>query len=110
MLYIRNVGNAKALLSESEQLAFTKACEQYTRDLKATGQLIAAQPLLREGTLLFKNEKRWAHAAIDPGKDIQVGYYHIRAEDMAQALLIAKKNPEFEFIPSASIEVRPVQL
>ncbi|MEP6597612.1 MAG: hypothetical protein ABJA71_16780 [Ginsengibacter sp.] len=39
--------------------------------------------------------------------EVQVGYYHINANDIEEAIAIAKDNPEFEFVPSASIEVRP---
>ena len=38
-----------------------------------------------------------------------MGYYHILANDLDEAVRIAKNNPEFEFVPSASIEVRPVK-
>ena len=40
---------------------------------------------------------------------MQVGYYHIIAQNMNQAIEIAMQNPEFEFVPSASIEVRPIK-
>jgi len=36
-------------------------------------------------------------------KQIQVGYYHILANDIEDAIRIAKSNPEFEFVSSASI-------
>jgi len=40
---------------------------------------------------------------------VQVGYYHILAGDLDEAITIAKENPEFEYVPSASIEVRPIK-
>jgi hypothetical protein len=49
----------------------------------------------------------------DPGgciQEVQVGYYHIRANDMDDAVAIAKNNPEFEYVPSASIEVTAVKV
>ena len=45
---------------------------------------------------------------IDTTKEVQVGYY--RANDMEEAIAMAKDNPEFEFVPSASIEVRPIKM
>ena len=110
MLYIRNAGDAKAALSADEHLAFVKKCEIYIGKLKAKGNLIAAQPIIREGFILKKIGNDWSQAAVDPAKEVQVGYYHIAAETIHDAIEIAKDNPEFEYVPSATIEVRPVKM
>ncbi len=41
--------------------------------------------------------------------EVQVGYYHIVAKDMKEAIEIAKGNPEFEYGTTARIEVRPIK-
>ena len=110
MFYIRNAGDAKAALSEKEHFAFIKKCEVYIGQLKAEDKLIAAQPLIREGFLVSKNGNDWNTIAVDASKDVQVGYYHIRANDIEEAVAMAKDNPEFEFVASASIEVRPIKM
>jgi hypothetical protein len=110
MLYIRNAGDAKAALTAGEHLAFIKKCEVYIGRLKAENKLIAAQPIVREGFIVSKNASSWTKIKVDPTKEVQVGYYHIRATDMEEAIEIAKDNPEFEFVPSASIEVRPIKM
>ena len=110
MLYIRNAGDAKAALSPDQHLAFVKKCEVYIQRLKSEDKLIAAQPIVREGFVISKAKGEWAKTTIDPGKEVQVGYYHIKAEDMNEAIAIAKDNPEFEFVPSATIEVRPIKV
>ena len=110
MLYIRNAGDAKAALPASTHLAFIQQCEVYIEMLKAGGNLIAAQPILREGVILEKEHDKWKQTSIDPAKEVQVGYYHILANDMEEAIAIAKSNPEFTFVASASIEVRPVKM
>lgn len=110
MLYIRNAGDAKAALSADQHLAFIKKCETYIQLLKAENKLIAAQPIVREGYIISKNENAWTQIAINPSKEVQVGYYHISASDMDEAIEIAKNNPEFEYVPSATIEVRPIKL
>ena len=110
MLYIRNAGDAKAALTSDEHFKFIKQCEIYIGRLKTAGKLIAAQPIVREGFTIFKNESNWTNTPIDPAKEVQVGYYHIIANDIDEAIEIAKENPEFEFVPSASIEVRPVKM
>ncbi|MBV4358377.1 YciI family protein [Pinibacter aurantiacus] len=109
MLYIRNAGDAKAALSADEHLAFIKQCEVYIGELKAKGKLIAAQPIVREGFLIAKNGNNWVSKPIDPGKEVHVGYYHISANNIDEAIEIAKQNPEFAFVPSATIEVRPIK-
>ncbi len=110
MLYIRNAVDAKAALTDDEHLAFIKKCEVYIGRLKAEGKLIAAQPMVREGFIISKKGGSWTNISIDPTKEVQVGYYHIRASDIDEAISIARENPEFEFVPSASIEVRPIKM
>ena len=110
MLYIRNAGDAKLALSEGEHLEFIRKCEIYIGRLKAEDNLIAAQPLVREGWVISRNGENWNSTKIDSSKEVQVGYYHIRAKDMEEAVSMAKENPEFEYVPSASIEVRPIKM
>jgi len=110
MLYIRNKGDAKKALSPADHLAFVKQCELYIDELKANDNLIAAQPLIREGMLISKNGDDWQVTAIDPDREVQVGYYHLKAGNLEEAINIAKRNPEFAFVPGASIEVRPVKM
>jgi hypothetical protein len=109
MFYIRNAKDAKKSLSENEHLAFVKQCETYITDLKKQNKLIAAQPLIREGVVISRVNNNWAEKNISNNKEVQVGYYHIFANDIDDAINIAKNNPEFEYVPSASIEVRPIK-
>lgn len=109
MLYIRNAGDAKAALPADEHLKFIKQCEVYIGQLKAENKLISAQPIVREGFIISKSNSGWTREPVDPTKEVQVGYYHIVANDMEEAIEIAKQNPEFAFVPSATIEVRPIK-
>jgi hypothetical protein len=109
MFYIRNEKDAKKSLTEDEHLAFIKQCEVYIGKLKAENKLIAAQPIVREGVVIKKSERGWAEKDIATDSETQVGYYHIRANDIDEAIKIAKDNPEFAYVPSASIEVRPIK-
>ena len=109
MLYIRNAGDAKAALSADEHLQFIKQCEVYIGELKSHNKLIAAQPIVREGFTISKNNEGWVKKAVDPTKEVHVGYYHITADNIDEAIEIAKQNPEFAFVPSATIEVRPIK-
>ena len=109
MFYIRNSGDAKAALTPDEHLAFVKKCEVYIGKLKADKKLVAAQPIAREGILLSKGNDGWSSEQLDPKKEVQVGYYHILADTIEEAVEIAKANPEFEYVPSAKIEIHQVK-
>ncbi|WP_431608763.1 YciI family protein [Chryseobacterium sp. 'Rf worker isolate 10'] len=110
MFYIRNAGNAKIALSADEHLAFIKKCESYIERLKNENLLVAAQPIIREGFILSKSTGGWIKVPVDPNKEVQVGYYHIRANNIDEAIEIAKENPEFEYVPSATIEILPIKM
>jgi hypothetical protein len=109
MFYIRNEKEAKKSLTENDHLAFIKKCEDYISRLKGENKLIAAQPIVREGVVIKKSGNTWFERDITDDKVVQVGYYHILANDMEEAIRIAKENPEFQYVPSASIEVRPIK-
>jgi hypothetical protein len=109
MLLIRNQGDAKKLLSAEQHLAFIKKCEEYIAVLKKENRLIAAQPLIREGMTISKDDKGWMEKMLIADAEVQVGYYHILAGGLDEAIKIAKDNPEFEYVNSASIEVRPIK-
>ena len=109
MLLIRNQGDQKSAMSLAVHEEFLKSCETYIIMLKKEGKLIAAQPLAREGKIVAGSKTGWKETPVDAKKEIQVGYYHIFAEDMDDAIAIAKRNPEFEYGTTASIEVRPIK-
>jgi len=110
MFYIRNEKDAKKSLTGDKHLAFIKACESYIGVLKSANRLIAAQPLVREGIVLSKAGNAWKEREIGGDGEVQVGYYHILANDMQEAVSIAKDNPEFAYVESASIEIRAVKM
>lgn len=109
MFYIRNAQDAKKALSAEEHLAFVKQCEVYIGRLKEGNHLIAAQPIAREGIQIKKDGSGWNEKDLSDDGLVQVGYYHIRAATMEEAVQLAKNNPEFAHVPSAVIEVRPIK-
>ena len=109
MFYIRNAKDAKKSLTADEHLAFIKKCEVYIGELKSKNKLIAAQPIVREGVVIKRSGNGWTEKDIIADSEVQVGYYHILANDLEDAISIAKENPEFEYVPSATIEVRPIK-
>jgi hypothetical protein len=110
MLLIRNEGDGKADFSSEQQKQFLKACEVYIENLKKKASLISAQPLVREGKMISGTVESFKDGPYNETKEIIVGYYHILANDINEAIAIAKRNPEFAFVKGAKIEVRPVKM
>lgn len=105
MLYIRNDGSD---LPPDVEQAFIETCEKYIEDLRKQGKLIAAQPLGDEGKVISKSGGGWSEQPYR-GPEVSAGYYHIRADDLRDAIAIAKRNPEFKYRPTAKIEVRSIK-
>jgi hypothetical protein len=110
MLLIRNEIDHQSGWSSEQKQQFLKKCETYIGALKKEGKLISAQPLVREGIIISGTKGALRDIPFNETKEIQVGYYHILARDMAEAIAIARENPEFEYGTTARIEVRPVKM
>ena len=110
MLLVKNEGDGKAALSPEQQQQFLKACQVYIEGLMKNGKLKSAQPLIKDGMIISSTPGSFKETPLDKTKEIQVGYYHILANDLDEAVAIAKRNPEFAFIRGAQIEVRPIKL
>ncbi|MBI1766773.1 MAG: hypothetical protein HYR67_00180 [Bacteroidetes bacterium] len=110
MLLIRNEIDHQKSWPEAKHKKFLKSCENYIDRLKRGNHLIAAQPLMREGKIISGSIGTWKESPIGKSKEVQVGYYLIRADNISEAITLAKENPEFEFSASAKIEVRPVKM
>ena len=110
MFRILNLSNHKESFSPEIHQEFLKKCEVYIAKLKAGGNLIAAQPLVREGKIVSKTSNGWKEIPFNETDEVQVGYYHILAKDLDHAIELAKGNPEFEYGETARIEIRPIKM
>jgi len=110
MLLIRNESDHQDGWSEQTHQQFLKACEDYIADLKKNGKLKSAQPLVREGKMVSGTKDDWKENAYANSKEVIVGYYHIFADNLEDAVSIAKRNPEFAFGKTARVEVRPIKM
>jgi hypothetical protein len=110
MLLIRNEIDDQASWSAKQSRDFLKKCETYIAALTQEGRLISAQPLVREGTMLSGPKGAWETAPFNESREVIVGYYHVRAGNLDDAVAIAKRNPEFEYGTTARIEVRPIKM
>jgi len=110
MLRILNQADHQKTWSSEQHLEFVRKCEVYIENLKKEGKLLAAQPLARTGKILSGKKGAWKEAPLGNTGEVQVGYYHIRAKDLDEAIAIAKGNPEFDYGDTARIEVRPIEI
>jgi hypothetical protein len=110
MLLIRNEGDSKAAFSPEQNQEFLKACQVYIEKLIKNGNLKSAQPLVREGKMISGSNGVWKDGPFNESKEVIVGYYHILAKDLDEAIAIAKGNPEFAYTTTARIEVRPIKM
>ena len=110
MFYIRNhVSQGK--LSPEVHEEFVRKCEVYITKLQKEGKLKSAQPIAREGSVISLNNGGWNEVPYGEESGIMVGYYHIMADSLDEAIAIAKQNPEFEYKPdTTTIEVRPIKM
>ena len=110
MLLIRNEIDHQATWSPETNEQFLKKCEVYINDLEKAGKLVSAQPMVRDGRMISGRKDAWKEGPFNEAKEVIVGYYHILAADMSEAVDIAKGNPEFEFGATARVEVRPIKM
>jgi hypothetical protein len=109
VLRILNRGDHQKTWTAERHLLFVQQCEAYINGLKRDGRLQAAQPLIKDGAVLSKSAGDWKITPLNTAEEIQVGYYHVRAENLKEAIEIAKRNPEFEYSTTARVEVRPLK-
>ncbi len=110
MFFIRKQTDSKLTLSSDMHYQFLKSCESYIDNLKKKGKLISAQPIERAGKIISGKQGDWQEASFNETSEVIGGYYHILANDLDEAIEIAKENPEFEFNTNTRIEVRPIKM
>jgi len=110
MFFIRKNSISEETLSEDKFKKFLESCEVYIEGLKKTGKLISAQPIQRAGNIISVKSGELDELPYQEGREYIGGYYHIRAEDLDEAIFIAKQNPEFDYNPDTRIEVRPIKM
>ena len=110
MLLVRNEIDHQSNWSAEQHQQFLKKCETYVSGLKQGGKLISAQPLVREGKMISGSKGTFKEGPFSQTKEVIVGYYHILAGDLNEAITIAQANPEFEYGTTARVEVRPIKM
>lgn len=108
MLFVRTEDDHLARMSPKEQQDHVAKIGNYISMLMKEGKLKGAQPLDMGGTIVYGNKRVFKDGPFSESKEVIVGYFHILANDLMDAIEIAKANPLFE-VTKASIEVRPIK-
>ncbi len=69
---------------------------------------MSAQPLEIEGAIIHGNKGVFKDGPFNESKEVIVGYFHILAENLEEAVKIAKANPMFDD-QEAVMEVKPIK-
>lgn len=107
MLFIRSEGDPIADLSPEQKQEHVQKVGSYIKSLVAQQKMKAAQPLEMQGATVRVEHGKLIDGPFNETKEVISGYYHIMAEDLTEAIKIAKDDPRFED-GNWSIEVRPI--
>lgn len=109
LLLIRTEGNPWDVLSPEEQQKHVEKAANYIGNLIKEGKLKGAQPLEPEGKIISNTKGIWKDGPFNESKEVIAGYFLIQANDIEEAIAIAKLNPIYEDQLKARIEVRPIK-
>jgi len=108
MLFIRSEeDNPIANLSPEEQQKHVEKVGAYIQELVKNGKMKSAQPLENEGAIVTLQNGSLMDGPYNETKEVISGYYHLIANDLNEAIGIAKADPRFED-GNWKIEVRPI--
>jgi len=108
MLFIKTEGDHVAKLSPDQQQQHIEKVGAYLQDLMEKGKLKGAQPLEIGGAVVSGRTGAFHDGPFNEAKEVIVGYFHIVAEDIDEAIAIAKDNPTFDE-GEAIMEIRPIR-
>lgn len=107
MLFIKSEGNPIAELSLEQQQEHVQKVGSYIKGLVEQQKMKAAQPLEMEGAIISYKNGKFVDGPFNETKEVISGYYHLLAEDLSEAIKIAKGDPRFED-GNWQIEIRPI--
>jgi len=108
MIFIKTKGDHLAGLSPEQQQAHVRKIGEYMGGLMESGKLKDAQPLDMSGTIIHGNKGVFKDGPFIESKEVIVGYFHIAANSLEEAIEIAKANPMFDDA-EGTIELRPIK-
>lgn len=108
LMLIRTEGDHLEELSVDEQKNHVQKVRGYIGKLMQGGRLKYAQPLEMEGTIITSTKGKLKDGPFNETKEVIAGYFLIEANDLQEAIAIAKQNPVLEN-EKARIEIRPIK-
>lgn len=108
LFLIRTDGDHLEKLSPDNQQKHIQKVGAYIGNLMKEGRLKDAQPLEMEGTIITLKSGKLKDGPFNETKEVIAGYFLIQAQDLSEAIEMAKRNPVFED-ESARIEIRPIK-
>jgi hypothetical protein len=108
MLFIKTKGDHLQGMSPEQQQAHVKKIGDYIGSLMQQGKLKGAQPLDLSGAIIHGNRGAFKDGPFNESKEVIVGYFHVVAKNLEEAIAIAKANPMFED-SEGTVEVRPIK-
>lgn len=108
MLFIKTKGDHLSHLSPEQQQAHVQKVGKYIGGLMEAGKLKGAQPLETSGAVIQGSKGIFKDGPFNEAKEVIVGYFHILAKDIEEAIEIAKANPVFDE-EEAIMEIRPIK-
>jgi hypothetical protein len=110
MLLIRTQGDHLEALSAEQRQQHLEKVMNYMGALIKSEKLNSAQPLEMEGTIISGTSGKFKDGPFNETKEVIAGYFLIKANNLQEAIEIAKANPVFEDDTEARIEVRPIKI
>jgi hypothetical protein len=107
LLLIRTEGSVWSDLSPEHLQKHIQKGTAYISNLMKEGKLKSAQPLDKGSRIVTENHGVIKDGPFNESKEVIAGYFHIVANDIDEAVEIAKANPIFQDI-STKIEVHPM--
>jgi hypothetical protein len=107
LLILKTEGSVWTDLSPEQLQKHMEGGMAYISDLMKKGKLKSASPVDKGSRIVTGNTGNLKDGPFNESKEVVAGYFLIAAEDIGEAITIAKANPIFNDIPT-KIEVHPM--
>ena len=105
-LYIIRGGDDLSSYSPEQMQAHMQDWQKWMGSIAAEGKLVGGEPLEKPGKTLVDSGKKVIDRPLAEGKELVGGYLIMKADNLDEAVQLAKDCPGFEH--NCSIEVREI--
>jgi hypothetical protein len=107
LFLIKTTKDRLASLSPAQMQRYVVNVRKFIGSMTASGQIKTAQPVDPNGIVLSGFRGAFHHACLETNAEILGAYYLVGAEDLSDALLLAKSDPRFDDA-IWTIEIHPI--